>query len=190
MFLAEVYICWPAIYGSLIGAVLLSIVLGFIRRIKHKNIMQKISNMTHKEVLLKLQKMLTRPFPAMAKLERETIYLEIAIIYLLDNNYTEFNVKIEQISSKKLFFLKQAWLALYSYQIKNYDEFKKYQTTSVTIYSKFTQRYKTVYSVYNELLEELAKNYNEPNKERLEQIMNSITQLGGILLKEYIKQFS
>ncbi len=188
MFL-EIVIFWPAIYGTLIGAILLSFLLFFIRKVRHRNILKKIDDGNYEEVILKLQKLMVRPFPVMLTFERELIYLEIAITSLLNSDYQNFDQNIQKVNIDKLNLIKQIWLALYSYQIKNYEDFEKFKSFAETIYLKG----KSIglptksYHLYREVLEELGKNYTELNKEALDQLMNKIKK-GGNFLKIYIKQ--
>lgn len=186
MFL-EVIIIWPAIYGTLLGAMLLGCVLYYLRQKRHKQLILQISSGNYEEIILKLEKLLVRPFPAMPKLERERIDLEIAILALFSDNYDKFNQTIQKITLDKLNYLKQVWLAFYSYQTDNFDDFIKYKSFCNTIYQKFTGRYKEGYFLYEEVLLVLSK---EDNAEKLEELKNKITKQGGIFLKEYIKKIS
>lgn len=188
MFLV-VKIVLPAIIGTLLVCIILSGILFSIRKNRHKKILLEVNKDNYYDSLCKLEKLIKNPFPAMLNLEKETIYLEIAILYLLMDKYNEFETYMNKITKSELNFVTKVWKCLYYYMIGNQEEFNKYKLYAENIYAKLTKRFASSYVFYIELLD--ALNQDTENKAVvLRKLTAKITTPFGNLIKEYIFKIS
>ena len=119
-------------------------------------------------------------------LEKETIYLEIAILYLLMDKYNEFETYMNKITKSELNFITKVWKCLYYYMIDNQEEFNKYKLYTENIFAKLTKRFASSYAFYIELLDTLNQNI-ENKADVLGKLIAKVTTPFGNLIKEYIK---
>ncbi len=175
---------WFVIVCELVGCFILGILLYYIRKYHHNRILRKINKNNYEETFFKLEKMTNYPFLFIPSLEKETIYLEMAMLQLLIKDYDKFNYYIDKIKNKKIHFVKIVCKSLYFYQIGNQEEFKKNKNFTENIYSKFSKKYTTAYKFYIDLLNTLDSTVI--NYKGLEQLMTKISKPFGMLIKEYI----
>ena len=120
---------WPVVYYMVILFIILTIfsyIFLFKRYKKRNNIIENINKANHSDLRNQLNALSLCKFPKVLAWEKELNDFYIAIIYLFDGNFLEFNNIINSIKSSRINYLKQTWLAMSEYLQDNFAEFTKY----------------------------------------------------------------
>ncbi|MDE5546863.1 MAG: hypothetical protein K2I88_05310 [Anaeroplasmataceae bacterium] len=193
MFLEGVVIVWPAVYGTIIGAILLGMILGSILMIlrwknKKKAILfakeQKYSASI--EILNKVASSRT-----ISKMELSEVHMILAVMYLILSNEEQFLDSIAKVSYKEHLTLKSFWKSLYYLEKKdmtNYEKSKENIAKNFNLNCKTRNENQDSLNTYHLILQLLEEKEKVEKQEELRNLCQTFCET-KILLKEYLSKF-
>ncbi len=194
MFL-EVVILWPAIYGTLIGVIVLGLIFGFVLIFLKSNKKKKALHMAKEKnyigAIQLLNELITSRSP-LPQIEISEIYLSIACIYLIISDEDKFLEAINKVTYKKLFTLKSFWKSLYYLEkndLEHYLKSKEDITKNFNLNDKLKIEDKAVLDKYLYILKSLEEKDNPERKDILNKIIQQQNEKRVSLLKEYLSKF-
>lgn len=188
MFLEKIIIVWPAIYGTIIGGLLLGFIIALLRWKKKKKAVLFAKEKQYSASIEILEK-LTRS-KIISKLELSEVYLILAIIYLITSNEEQFKNSIAKVTYKKHLTLKSFWEALYYLEIQdmaNYESSKENITKYFNLNCKIRNENQGTLNTYLLILSLLENKDSTEKKEELRNLCQTFIDT-KILLREYLSK--
>lgn len=192
MFLEKIIIVWPAVYGSIIGAILLGLILGITFTIlRGKNMQKAILFAKEKQysASIEILNKLTRS-KIISKWELSEVYMILAAIYLIMSEEEQFKNSIAKVTYKKYLTLKSFWEALYYLEIEdkeNYENSKENITKYFNLNCKMRNENQGSLNTYFLVLSLLEEKEKIEKREELRNLCQTFSDT-KILLKEYLSK--